>query len=344
MLQNIGYDTEYKQDYIDIVNTSSNRLITTITNIMEISEIEGGYIDVFIEEVYVNKMLVELYDSFSVEAKDKGLKLIQTPSLTDDEALVLTDNNKLNQILTNLVKNAIKFTEKGVVTFGYELLTDTLKFYVKDTGVGMPKNRQQAIFNCFEQAEIENTRTFEGSGLGLTIAKSYVEMLGGKIWFKTEEGIGTEFMFSIPYKTKTQQPESNSQQPESNSQLGNLKALSVLIVEDEKVNNQLFEMFFKDTFKQIIYVKTGQQAIDVCKDNQKIDLILMDIRMPLMDGYMATREIRKFNKEIIIIAQTAFGLAGYRGDAIKAGCNDYISKPINRNKLFEMIKSHFSII
>ena len=337
LLQNIDYDAVYKQDYIDIVNTSSKRLINTISDIMVISEIEAGYIDVFIEDVYVNKMLVELYDYYSIEAKDKGFKLIQTPSLSDDEALILTDKYKLNRILSNLVKNAIKFTQKGVVTFGYELITDTLKFYVKDTGVGIAENRQQAIFNRFEQADIDDTRAFEGSGLGLTIAKSYVEMLGGKIWFKSEEGIGTEFMFTIPYKTKSQQPTANSQQ-------GNLKALSVLIVEDEKISNQLFEMIFKDTFKQTIYVKTGQQAIDVCKDNQKIDLILMDIKMPLMDGYVATREIRKFNKEIIIIAQTAYGLARYRGEAIKAGCNDYISKPINKNKLFEMIKFHFSII
>ena len=337
LLQNIDYDAVYKQDYIDIVNISSKRLINTISDIMVISEIEAGYIDVFIEDVYVNKMLVELYDSFSIEAKDKGFKLIQTPSLSDDEALILTDKYKLNRILSNLVKNAIKFTQKGVVAFGYELITDTLKFYVKDTGVGIAENRQQAIFNRFEQADIDDTRAFEGSGLGLTIAKSYVEMLGGKIWFKSEEGIGTEFMFTIPYKTKSQKPTANSQQ-------GNLKALSVLIVEDEKISNQLFEMIFKDTFKQTIYVKTGQQAIDVCKDNQKIDLILMDIKMPLMDGYVATREIRKFNKEIIIIAQTAYGLARYRGEAIKAGCNDYISKPINKNKLFEMIKFHFSII
>ncbi len=166
-------------------------------------------------------------------------------------------------------------------------------------------------------------------------------MLGGKIWFNSEDSIGTEFMFTIPYKTKNQQPEANSQQPEANSQqptANHLKSLTVLIAEDEKISNYLFEKFFMNKFKQIIFVETGQQAIEACKNNPEIDLILMDIKMPVMNGYIATREIRKFNKEIIIIAQTAFGLEGNREKAIEAGCNDYISKPISKKQLFEKIE------
>ena len=346
LLQDPDIETEDKQQYFDIINKSSDRLITTVTDILEISKIEAGLIEVFVKEVSVNKMLNDLYVFFSLEANNKGLNLIQLPSLSDDESVVLTDNHKLNGILTNLVKNAIKFTDKGSVTFGYNIATDfesgtLIQFFVKDTGIGIPKDRQQAIFNRFEQADIEDTRVFEGSGLGLAIAKSYVEMLGGKIWLKTEEGIGSEFIFSIPYKTKTGLINNEAEQKNPKNKQGGLKALTVLIAEDEEVNKHYFRVVFKSIFRQVIYVETGQQAIDACKNNPEIDLILMDIKMPRMSGYTATREIRKFNKEIIIIAQTAYGLAGDREKAIEAGCNDYIAKPINRNELFEIIRKYF---
>ncbi len=208
LLQDPNLEAANKQGYIDIINKSSDRLIATVTDIMEISKIEAGLIEVSVEEVPVNEILNELHGYFSLGAKNKGLKLMQEPSLSDDEAIVLTDNRKLNEILTNLVKNAIKFTDKGSVVFGYNITTDSesnqlIQFFVKDTGIGIPKERQQAIFNHFEQADIEDKKVFEGSGLGLAIAKSYVKMLGGKIWLKTGEGAGSEFIFTIPYKRKT---------------------------------------------------------------------------------------------------------------------------------------------
>jgi PAS domain S-box-containing protein len=341
ILQDSDIEEEDRQEYIDIIDKSSERLISTVTDIMEISKIEAGLVKASFEVVPVNEILDEVFGFFSLEAKEKGLKLMQLPSLSDDEATVLTDNQKLNEILTNLVKNAIKFTDKGSVTFGYKLKTDTLEFYVKDTGIGIPVNRQQAVFNRFEQADIEDTRAFEGSGLGLAIVKSYVEMLGGKIWLRSEVGVGSEFMFTIPYKTKTGITKKQKQQNVPENRQGDLKDLTVLIAEDEEVNIKFFGTIFENTFKQIIYVGTGQEAIDACINNPEIDLILMDIKMPVMGGYSATRAIRKFNKEVIIIAQTAFGLEGDREKAIEAGCNDYISKPINKNLLFEKIKFYF---
>ena len=346
LLQDPDLKAENKKEYFDIINKSSDRLITTVADIIELSKIEAGLIEVSVKEVSVNEMLNELYGFFSLEAKSKGLDLIQFPSLTDDESVVLTDNHKLNGILTNLVKNAIKFTNKGSVAFGYNLISDSengslMQFFVKDTGIGVPKNKQQAIFNRFEQADIEDTRAFEGSGLGLAIVKSYVKILGGTIWLSSEEGIGTEFMFTIPYSTETNIAKEEKQQNEPENKQGNIKALTVLIAEDEKVNNQFFEAIFNNTFKQIIYVETGQKAIEACRNNPEIDLILMDVKMPVMNGYTATRKIRKFNKEIIIIAQTAFGLKEDREKAIEAGCNDYIAKPINKELLFEKIKLYF---
>ncbi|OYT17862.1 MAG: hypothetical protein B7C24_00330 [Bacteroidetes bacterium 4572_77] len=339
LLQDSELEAEDKQEYFDIINRSSQRLIDTVTNIMDISKIEAEQMEIALKELSLNEMLMEQYRFFEPQAEDKGLVLKQIPSLSDDQAIVLTDSQKLNGILTNLIKNAIKFTDRGSVTFGYNITTNTesdllVQFFVYDTGIGVPEDRQQAIFNRFEQADIGGARTFAGSGLGLAIAKSYVEMLGGKIWLSSKKGIGTEFMFTIPYQTKTNMEEKEKQQKAS------FKTLTVLIAEDEKVNIQYFEVIFKDTFKQTIYVGTGQEALETCKENLEIDLILMDIRMPLMSGYTATREIRKFNKDIIIIAQTAFGLEGDNEKALEAGCNDYISKPINKKELLEKIKLH----
>ena len=340
LLQDPDTEEEERQKFTKIINKSSNRLIDTVTDIIEVSKIEAGLINLSVKEVSVNGMLQELYDFFSLEAKNKGLELKCIPSLSEDESIIITDNHKLNGILTNLLKNAIKFTDRGSVTFGYIIETDTLRFFVKDTGIGIPKHRQHAVFNRFEQADIEDEKAFEGSGLGLAIAKSYVKILGGEIWYKTKKAIGTEFMFTIPYRTKTNKTKKKNQAKESKKQKANFIALTVLIAEDEKVNKQFFETIFKNTFKQTIYVRTGQEALEACRKNSEIDLILMDIRMPLMNGFTATREIRKFNKDIIIIAQTAFGLEGDNEKALEAGCNDYIAKPINKKELFEKIKLH----
>ncbi len=347
LLQKPNLKAENKQQYFDIINKSSVRLIDTVTDIIDISRIEAKLMEVVIKEVSVNEMFDELYGFFNPQVEAKGLKLMQLPSLSSDESVVLTDNHKLNGILTNLIKNAIKFTAKGSVTFGYNITTDSesgsvMQFFVKDTGIGVPKDRQQAIFNRFEKADIEDTGVFEGSGLGLAIAKSYVEMLGGNIWLKSEEGIGTEFMFTIPYKTKIDIAKKKKQEDYIESKQDTLKSMTVLIVEDEKVNRQLFEAMFDNVFKQIVYVKTGQQAIETCENNLEIDLVLMDIKMPIMNGYTATREIRKFNKDVVIIAQTAFGLEGDKEKAIEAGCNDYIAKPLKENELFEKIEKAIS--
>jgi len=345
LLQDPDIDAEDKQQYIDIINKSSDRLISTVTDIMEISKIESGLIEVSIQEVSVNKLLQETYNFFSLEANSKGLALKQLPSLSDEDSYILADNYMLNRILTNLIKNAIKFTKKGSISFGYHIITNSesdvlMQFFVEDTGIGIPRNRQQAVFNRFEQADIEDTRVFEGSGLGLAIAKSYVEALGGEIWLKSEEGIGAEFMFTIPYKTSIK--ENKNPQKDLPKRQGDLNKLTILIAEDEEINNQLFELIFRNTFKHIIYVGTGQQAIEACQNNPAINLILMDIKMPDMNGYTATKEIRKFNQDVIIIAQTAFGLEGDREKAIAAGCNDYISKPIDKKLLFEKIKLQFN--
>ncbi|WP_297087941.1 PAS domain S-box protein [uncultured Draconibacterium sp.] len=344
LLQDSDIADEQKQHYFDIINKSSDRLITTVTDIMDISRIEAGEIKVSKTEVSVNEILKEQYNFFYHQAKSKGLQLIYKPGLTDSEARFVTDKHKLEGILTNLIKNAIKFTEHGEITFAYSLKKeqdiDVLEFTVKDTGIGIPTNRIDAVFNRFEQADIEDSKVHQGSGLGLAIAKSYVEMLGGDISVSSEVGLGTTFTFSIPY-TKQLVKESDAKKNNNKETQTALSNLSVIIAEDDEASTMYFEAIFRNEFENIIYAKTGKETVDKCRENPDADLILMDIKMPGMNGYDATREIRKFNKDVIIIAQTAFGLTGDREKAIAAGCNDYIAKPIKKEELEIIIKNHF---
>lgn len=340
LLQDSEIADEEKQHYFDIINKSSDRLIATVTDIMDISRIEAGEVKVSKSEVSVNEILEEQYSFFYHQAQSKGLELIYKPGLADKEARFITDKHKLEGILTNLIKNAIKFTEQGEITFACSLKKEqdieVLEFYVKDTGIGIPANRIEAIFNRFEQADIEDTRVYEGSGLGLAIAKSYVEMLGGEITVSSEVGLGSTFTFSIPYTNQfvKESEDKDNINKETQTTLSNLL---VIIAEDDEASKMYFEAIFRNEFKNITYTKTGKETIDKCRENPETNIILMDIKMPGMNGYDATREIRKFNSDVIIIAQTAFGLSGDREKAIEVGCNDYIAKPIKKEELFEKI-------
>jgi len=336
---------EEMNKYIQIIERSGDRMLNTINDIVDISKIEAGQVDVVKSEVSVNKTLNEQYEFFNSEAKSKGLELIYTPTLSDKETIIVTDKHKLEGILTNLIKNAIKFTEHGNIYLGCSLKKDNglewLEFFVKDTGIGIPSDRIHAVFNRFEQADIEDTRVFEGSGLGLAISKSYVEMLEGKISVISEEGMGSTFTFSIPY-IKQCSKKSDAEDDIGIIQKAPLNKLSVIVAEDDEISQLLLKTIVKDKFYKITYTKTGKETVDEFRKKPKTNLILMDLKMLDMNGYEATREIRKLSQDVIIIAQTAYGLSGDKEKAIEAGCSDYITKPINKELLFEMIMLHVS--
>jgi PAS domain S-box-containing protein len=322
--------------YTGIINKSGDRLLTTINNIFDISKIEAGEIDVSIRETYLNSLMDELHTFFVIEAKQKGLSFFCKPSLPTEKAKVFTDSQKLHAILTNLISNAIKCTNKGHIIFGYYLKEKFIEFYVEDTGIGVPKNRMRAIFNRFEQADMGNSRVLEGSGLGLAISKAYVEMLGGEISLISEEGKGSVFTFTIPYiETIKDRNEPDSKTVENVT--ANAGKFNLLIVEDDEISAELLKLTLKGMFKKIIFVDKGKDAVEMCRNMPDLDLVLMDIKMPGMNGYDATREIRRFNKDLVIIAQTAHAMLGDKEKAIQAGCNDYITKPIDKGLLIEMI-------
>jgi CheY-like chemotaxis protein len=293
----------------------------------------------------INEQIEFIYAFFKPEAEAKGLNLSFKNTLSGKKAIIETDTEKLYAVLANLVKNSIKFTSKGQIEIGYNLTSSVsfpkmLTFYVKDTGSGIPKDQQKSIFERFVQADIENSMANDGTGLGLSISRAYIELLGGSIWVESQENIGSTFFFTLPYHAKTikeiHKPE-NLQNKPIESEISGLK---ILIAEDDEHSEMLISNILDEAKNDIIKVRNGIEAIEKSQNIPNLDLILMDIRMPGLDGYEATRRIRAFNKEVIIIAQTAFGLSGDREKAIEAGCNDYISKPINSKQLITLIKRH----
>ena len=222
-----------------------------------------------------------------------------------------------------------------------------LEFFIQDTGIGIPQNRQEAIFERFIQADIEDVQARQGAGLGLSITKAYVEMLGGKIWVNSKIGVGSTFYFTLPYPAKqpikSEAKTSFSQDNKSNKVHSLVPQLKILIVEDDEYSGMLIDLAVKKIGKKIIKVLSGEEAVKMCHDHSDIDLILMDIQMPEMSGYEAIRQIRQFNKHVVIIAQTAYGLSGDKEKAISAGFNDFISKPYSKIELLSLIQNYFKI-
>lgn len=212
---------------------------------------------------------------------------------------------------------------------------------MKDTGIGIPKDRQSAIFERFVQADISDKMARQGAGLGLSISKAYVEMLGGRIWVESEEGIGATFYFTLPYNAEPEEKKAVEKGVPAQNEKNQIKDLKILIAEDDETSEMLITIDVDKFGKEILKARNGFKAVEVCRNNPDTDLILMDIQMPVMNGHEATRQIRQFNKDVVIIAQTAFGLSGDREKAIEAGCNDYISKPIKKDELLSLIRKYF---
>ncbi len=216
-----------------------------------------------------------------------------------------------------------------------------MEFFVKDTGMGISNAKKEIIFERFRQANELITRNYEGSGLGLAISKAYVEMLGGKIWVESEEGKGSTFYFTIPYLIEHEEKKAIENAVSVEKTDDPLKKLKVLVVEDDEISKLLISIAIKKFSKEILNASTGFEAIEACRNNPDIDLVMMDINMPEMGGHEATKQIRKFNKDVVIIAQTAHGLSSDKDEAIAAGCTDYISKPVNIASLTELIQKYF---
>ena len=367
LLKEPNLSGEEQKQYIGIIEKSGVRMLNIINDIVNISKIESGLMEVVLSESNINEQIDFIQTFFKPMAQAKGVQLSSRTALSKKESIILTDKEKVYGILTNLVKNSIKFTDKGSIEFGYELVAENisepivakihefslqekrkpyLQFYVKDTGIGIETDRQRAIFDRFIQADIQDIGARQGAGLGLTISKAYAEMLGGRIWVESVKGIGSTFYFTLPYQQAGVEIVNHSNgcfhlvnQEETEPKKRSIK---ILIVEDDETSAVFLATILASLSSEILQVKSGREAVSICQNDTAIDLIMMDIKMTGMNGYETTRQIRKFNSAVIILAQTAFALTGDREKALEAGCNDYIEKPINRFLLVGLINKYFN--
>jgi PAS domain S-box-containing protein len=342
LLKMSDISSEQQHAYLDIIRKGGERMLNIINDIIDISKIESGQMRLLISTTNINEHIESISSFFMPEAEAKGIHLIYKISLPDEESVIRTDSDKFYAVLTNLVKNAIKFTRTGYIEYGYEKKDDFLEFYVRDTGIGIRPEHQKFIFERFRQGSDSLTRNYEGTGLGLSISKAYVKMLGGKICFQSEFGKGSTFSFSIPYNTPEVPVTKASDFLTEFTDINKIKPLTILLAEDDKASELLISKLASPVCQRLIVVSTGPDSVEACRNNPDIDLVLMDIKLPGIDGYEATRIIRSFNNSVVIIAQTAFGLVGEKEKAIDAGCNDYISKPIRRSVFYGLLSKHFS--
>ncbi len=330
--------------YIDIINTNSSILLNLINDIIDISKIEANQISIKEDAVDLNQLMLELYIMFSSERIRLGkpnIKLeLSTPHEMDNKA-ILSDGDRLRQVLINLLNNAFKFTDTGNIKFGYEINHNKMYVYVSDTGIGIPKAQQQLIFERFRQIDESTSRKYGGSGLGLAICKGIIERLKGEIGVESVENEGSTFWFKIPYnpiainKSSHEAPKPITQEREIN-----LNGKNILVVEDNEISMSLILEILKPTNAKIYTAINGQEAIDYCHDVPNINLVLIDLQLPLIDGYRATSMIKSIRPELPVIAQTANAMADDRDKAISSGCNDYITKPFKESELLGLIQKY----
>lgn len=326
--------------YIQVIEESGTRMLNLMNNLINISRIESGEINVFLTNYDIKYKLEHIFNFFIKEAEQKGLQLKLINDFHFNDSVIRTDGQKLDAIVINLVKNAIKFTKEGSVEFGCEWKEDHFLFYVRDTGVGIAREYHEIIFDRFRQASESLSRPYEGAGLGLSISRAYTEILGGRIWVESEVGKGSVFYFTL----STKELQSDTGQIHSDlisfPKSSLTQGVKILMVEDDDISMNFIEIVISAFTSNLLKARSGVEAVEIAKNNPDIALIMMDIKMPLMDGLEATKQIRKFNSEVIIVAQTAYSLTGDREKALEAGCNDYLSKPIKKEELEAKLKMH----
>ena len=340
----LGYNDisrEEIDEYTAIIIQSGNRLIEIVNNILDISKIQTGQVKIEQKAIVIDEVFSDLHNFFLPIAKAKNIR-INYHNLDDKARILFSDEAKLHQILTNLINNAVKFTKSGSIDYGFETNDDAIRFYVKDTGIGIPKALCEKIFLRFIQVEQSMTKNYEGAGLGLAISKGLVELLGGKIWAEsdpggTSEAQGTTFFFTLPIH-----PESVSIQAEIkvSPELKIRKHMKILIAEDDWTSFQYLSKMLKKMEITFIHAEDGSQAVELVRNNPDIDLILMDIRMPVMNGIEAAKLIKLIRPNLPVIAQTAYAFSEEKNSILSVGFDEYLTKPMQYYKLDEMIKKY----
>ena len=324
------------KEFTDMIKISGNRLIEIVNNVLDISKIQTGQVRIEKNEVDINSIFSELLVFFSHLEKEKNL-ILNFANQNNTNINLFTDEIKLNQILINLINNAVKFTKTGSIDFGYEIQGNVIQFFVRDTGIGIRPEMHDLIFERFIQADSAISRGYEGAGIGLAICKGLVELLGGKIWVESELGKGTTFYFTLPFNHAEQ---SSIEEPIYPNIKEKKVTGKILLAEDDWVSSQYIKRILTKAGVVVIHAENGKEAVEIVENTPDIDLILMDIKMPVMDGIEATKLIKKFRPELPIIAQTAYAFTEEKKKILSIGCNDYLSKPIEEHKLNIIINKY----
>ena len=332
-----------RKHYVSIIQNSGKQLMRTMDDLLEFSKLGTKQVKVIEKEVCLNDFFFELFTVFDVKAKENKIPLYLRKGLSDKESTVLIDETKLNNVLGNLLENALKFTRNGFIEFGYKKIGSNLEIYVKDTGIGIKSDRQKSIFGRFSKEEKESSKNIGGLGLGLWIARENTNLLGGEITLKSKKDKGSTFFVTLPYNPALSYLDNNSSTSnlkEEEEEEEEAHKCNILIAEDEEINFLFLEILLKnevDLNCSIVHAKNGEEAVAICRKKPEIDFVLMDLKMPVMDGFEAIKLIKEFRPELPIVAQTAFSSAEDKERVFAAGFNDFLSKPIGQEALREVI-------
>jgi PAS domain S-box-containing protein len=327
---------EKRKEFTDIISLSSEQLLSIITDIIIVATLEAGQERIHKKEIDINQTIAAVYEQFCIKSLYPNITIQYHSDIPDHAAQIVTDGVKLIQILTNLVGNALKYTREGRVEFSCAIKTKELYFRIEDTGIGIPKHLHQKIFDRFWQVDSTVTREFGGTGLGLSISKAYVELMGGRIWLDSEPGIGSVFHFTVPYEPVKKSRQSGSEETDKTFLESSSKKV-ILIAEDEINNFLLVREYLSKSVFTVIRVENGLDAVNIIKNRKDIDIILMDIKMPVMDGIEATRQIKIMKPEIPVIAVTAYAYDTDKIRLLESGFDEYLPKPLKRDSLLKMI-------
>lgn len=334
LLNEPHFTPQGQQEYINLIRKSSKRMLDTVHSLIEISMIESGLSQLSFSEINVTELLSSVFALFKREAEKKGLRMVLHNYPSNQEKMLTTDKEKLLKILTYLIKNAVKYTNSGSIELGYSKQSDGFRFYVKDTGIGISKEKQETIFDYFVQADLMNTKVYEGNGPGLYISKAFVEMLRGKIWVESKEGAGSQFYFTVPFVSKKVESDKRKKIHYGLA----TKKLKILIVDKEYSPASFVNIILQEVAEEIRHAKTGAKAIKICRNYPDIDLILIDLNLPDASGLDTVKKIRAFNKEVVIIVQSFQPLPNDGKMAREAGCNGTISNPFPQEDLLQLIE------
>jgi len=336
--ENLSVDKRFK--YINLIRTSGNNLLNIINDIVDISKIEAGQIGIKKEKFDLCEVLQSIKKEYSPQFEKINEIDFNILECNEDENIILySDINRIKQILTNLINNAIKFTHQGLIELSYKIANDRIRICIKDTGIGLTEEQKEYIFSRFRQADEKISREYGGTGLGLTISKNLAEILGGNIYVESELKKGSTFILELPFDKNIVKPTSIKKEIVKNDEV-NLTKQNILLVEDDLSSALLMIELLEERGAKVTHCKRGKEALAYFDKKHNFDLILLDIQLPDIDGYEITKQIRKTNKEIPIIAQTAFAMLNEREQILNSGFNDYLSKPIKKEILFVLLEQY----